>query len=56
MGVFALCAAGVALLAILDIAEGAELLWWWLGFIALHFAVGWSLPALVLPVRRRNGR
>jgi hypothetical protein len=56
VSVFAFCAAVVALLAILDVAEDAELLWWWLGFIALHFAVGWTLPLLTLPVRRRNGR
>jgi hypothetical protein len=52
MGVFALAAAVVALLAILDLAEGAELLWWWLGFIALHFATGWATPVVVVPWRR----
>lgn len=41
---FALAAAVVALLAILDVAEDAELLWWFLGFLALHFAFGWGLP------------
>jgi hypothetical protein len=41
---FALAAAVVALLAILDVATKADLLWWWLGLIALHFAFGWSLP------------
>jgi hypothetical protein len=51
MGVFALAAAVVAALAILDLAEGAELLWWWLGFIALHFATGWATP-VVVPWRR----
>lgn len=54
MGVFALAAAVVALLAILDVAEGAELLWWWLGFIALHFAFGWALPLVAPTFRRRN--
>lgn len=54
MSVFALCAAVVALLAILNIASGAELLWWWLGFIALHFAFGWPLPPVhALVVRRK---
>jgi hypothetical protein len=47
MSVFALCAAVVAALAILDVVEGAELLWWWLGFVALHFATGWSVPLVI---------
>jgi hypothetical protein len=41
---FALAAAVVALLAILDVATKADLLWWWLGFMALQFAFGWGLP------------
>lgn len=40
---FALAAAIVALLALLGV--GVEnLMWWWLLFIALHFAFGWGLP------------
>jgi hypothetical protein len=40
---FALAAAVVALLAILDVGH-AEWMWWWLLLIALHFAFGWGLP------------
>jgi hypothetical protein len=53
MGVFALAAAVVALLAILDVAEGSEVLWWYGLFIALHLGSGWAVP-LVLPVRLRG--
>jgi hypothetical protein len=41
---FALAAAVVAILAILTDISRADLLWWWLGFIALQFAFGWGLP------------
>lgn len=41
---FALAAAVVALLAILDVATKADLLWWWLGFIALHLAFSIGIP------------
>lgn len=48
---FALAAAVVAVLALLDVGH-AEWMWWWLLFIALHFAFGWGVP---LPTRfQRN--
>jgi hypothetical protein len=38
---FALAAAIVAVLALFGIASFQFMLWFWLGFIALHFAFGW---------------
>lgn len=51
---FALAAAIVALLAILEVANADKLLWWWLMFIALHFAFGWGLPIPGPPWGRRT--
>jgi len=46
---FALAAALVALLALLGVWTTGQMLWLWLGFIALHFAFGfWP----VIPQRR----
>lgn len=54
MGVFAFCAAVVAFLRLVDVL-GTDWLVWWLMFIALHFAFGWALPFLQVPiVRWRN--
>lgn len=52
---FALAAAIVALLALLGVGE--DMMWWWLMFIAFHFAFGWGLPIPGPPwaVRRTDG-
>lgn len=41
---FALAAAVVALLAILEAVDSNKLMWWWLMFIALHFFYPWGPP------------
>ena len=38
---FALLAAIVAVLALFSVGTTQVMLWFWLGFIALHFAFGW---------------
>lgn len=38
---FALAAAVVAVLALFGISSFQIMLWWWLLFVALHFAFGW---------------
>ena len=48
MALFALAAAVVAVIAIVQ--DFGALLWWWLGFIALHFAFG----AVSVPLQRRR--
>lgn len=50
---FALAAAVVALLAILDVGN-AEWMWWWLLLIALHFAFGLGIGWPAWGRRRRN--
>lgn len=54
---FALAAAIVALLALLDVGNDRDLTWWWLMFIAAHFAFGWGLPIPGPPwgQRKTNG-
>jgi hypothetical protein len=50
--VFALAAAIVAVLALFGIASFQFMLWFWLGFIALHFAFGWG--PIAQPWTRRD--
>lgn len=38
---FALCATIVCVLALFGISTFQVMLWWWLLFVALHYAFGW---------------
>ena len=57
MIMFALAAAVVAILALFDVGTQTTMLWFWLCFIALHFAFGWwPFAGNPLPVRQQQAQ